>query len=199
MKYASLRKNVKPSILHCAVFKHTLCVTIRKFPDAYTPLCGIVLPLIRHCGEISIFSHRVIQCYLYDTMRKIAGAHASTCGFSHYSLYGAIPLLQSRDASICGKIKTHLLYYADFQSFCCSHSLYVLLVMQRIFGAIKRMTTHGVMLFIFFGDHDIHKNECNFHHFSSMLKSLELSHWNNHRQKQLPEIIQLIFVKNSLQ
>ena len=166
---------MKTNILHCAVFKYTLCVTIRKFPDAYTPLCGIVLPLIRHYAEISNFPHTVIQCYLYDTMRKIAGAHASTCGFSHYSLYGAIPLLQSRDASICGKIKTHM-PFADFQGFCCSHSLYVLVVMQRILGAINRMTTHDVKLFIYFGEHDIHKNECNFHHFSSMLKSLELKH-----------------------
>ena len=129
IRYASLCRNVKTNILHCAVLKYFLCVTIRQFPDAYTALCGILLPLMRHYAEISNFLHTVIQCCLYVTMRKIADAHASTCVFLQYSLYGAIPLLQSRDASICGKTKTHTRYYADFRGFFCSCRLLVLLVM----------------------------------------------------------------------
>ena len=123
IKYSSLCENIKTNMLHCAVFKYSLCVTIRKFPDAYTALCGILLPHMRHYAEISNFLHTVIQCYIYVTMRKIAGAHASTRGFPHYSIYGAKPLLWSRDASLCVKIKTHIRFCADFQGFCCSRIL----------------------------------------------------------------------------
>ena len=124
IKDASLRETVKTNILHCVIFKYSLCVTIRKFPDAYTALCGILLPHMRHYAEISNFLHAVIQYSLYVTMRKIAGAHASTCGFPHYSLYGSIPLLQSRNASTCGK-KTHKRYCVEFQGFCSSCELFV--------------------------------------------------------------------------
>ena len=54
---------------------------MRKVPDAYTALCGILLPLLRNYAEISNFLHTVIWCHLCVTMRKIAGAYASTCVF----------------------------------------------------------------------------------------------------------------------
>ena len=120
IRHASLYENVKTNNLPCAVFKYSLCVTILKFPDTYTALCGTFLPHMGHYTEISNFFHTVIQCYLYVTMRKIAGGHASTCGFPHYSLYDAIPLLQSKYAFLCGKIKANIRYCADFQGFCCS-------------------------------------------------------------------------------
>ena len=120
IRHASLYENMKTNILHCAVFKYSLCVTILKFPDAYTALLGILIPHMRHYAEISNFFHSVIQCYLYVTMLKIAGAHASTCGFPYFSFYGALPLLQSKYASICGKIKAHIRYCAAFQGFFCS-------------------------------------------------------------------------------
>ena len=129
IEHASLCENVKTNIPHCAVFKYSFSVTIRKFPDPYTALCGILLPLMWHYAEISNSLHTVIQCYLYVTMRKIADAQASTCVFPHYSLYGAIPLLSSRDASICRKIKTHMRHHAEFQGFCCTCRILVLLVM----------------------------------------------------------------------
>ena len=109
IRHASLYEIVKTNILTCAVFKFSLCGNMRKFPDVYTALCGILLPLIRYYAEINNFLHAVIWCYLYVTMRKIAGAHTPTCGFPRYLSCGAIPLLQSKCASICGRIKMHMI------------------------------------------------------------------------------------------
>ena len=128
IEYASPCENVKTNILHCAVFKFSLCGNMRNFPDVNTALCGILLPLIRHYAEISNFLHTVIWCHLCVTMRKIAGAYAATCVFPHYSLYGAIPLLWSRDALLCGIMRAHIHYCAFFQGFCCSCRILVLLV-----------------------------------------------------------------------
>ena len=62
-------------------------------------------------------------------MPKIAGAQASTCGFLHCSLYGAIPLLQCKYASISGKIIVYMRYYADFQGFAVVVEYLFLIVM----------------------------------------------------------------------
>ena len=45
------------NILHCAIFECSLCVTKLKFLNAYTALCGFLLPPIRYHAEISNFFH----------------------------------------------------------------------------------------------------------------------------------------------
>ena len=102
---------------------------MRKFPDVYTAICGILQPHMRHYPEIRNFFHTVIQCYSCVTMRKIAGAHASTCVFLHYSSYGAIPLLRSKYASICEKIKVYMRHFAEFQGFAVVEEYLFLLFM----------------------------------------------------------------------
>ena len=129
---------------------------MRKIPDAYNAICGILLPLMRHYTETHKLLHTVIQSYLNVPMRKIAGAHASTYGFPHYSLYGAIPLLQSNYASMRGKIKEYTRYCADFQGFAVVVQYLFLLVMKCISGAINRITRLDVILFVYFGDHVTH-------------------------------------------
>ena len=77
---------------------------MRKIPDAYTAISEIVLPYMRNYAEIHIFFSHSAMIYLNVTMRKIAGAYASTCGFPQYSSYGAILLFQDNYTFLCGKI-----------------------------------------------------------------------------------------------
>ena len=131
---------------------------------------------MRHHSESRNFLDTLSLCYLYVTMRKIAGAYASICSFPRFSSYGALPFLHCDYSLICGSLRPYIRHYAVFQGFVVAVQYLFLLVMQCIFRVINRITTHDVILFIEYEDHDTHKNGCNPHHFFLVLRTLELNH-----------------------
>ena len=119
-RHASLYENVETNILLCAVFKYSLCVTILKFPDTCTALCGTLLPHMRHYAKINNYFHTVIQCYLYVTIRKIAGDMRQHAVF-HIILYTAL-------YHCCN---VNMRFYAEKEK-----RIYVIVRISRVFAVV---------------------------------------------------------------
>ena len=142
-------------ILQYADFNHRLCGTMRKtvislihcHSDTYTSLCGKSPALIRQYAVFRVFHHTVLYHYCIVIIRWL-----------------------------CGNLRPYIRHYAVFQGFAVAVQYLFLLVMQCIFRVINRITTHDVILFIEYEDHDTHKNGCNPHHFFLVLRTLNPNH-----------------------